>query len=214
MKGKNKMILGGLGALVIATAILWGPIVSDVEQAAYQVAESADDIEIRIYDPMIIAEVSIRGPRKDAINKGFGMLAGYIFGENQSNAEVSMTAPVTQQQENKIPMTAPVTQQREGDAWQVRFVMPRQYDMDSLPKPNNPEISIKKIPAMRQAVIRFSGIADDDKLKEKTEELMKFIRSNNLEPASQPIYAFFNPPWTLPLLRRNEVMIPLHHANP
>ena len=104
-------------------------------------------------------------------------------------------------------MTAPVTQQSDGETWHVRFVMPANYTMETLPKPKNPAVKIKEIAAKRFAVIRFSGWAADESLKRRTEELDAFIKSKNLKPLSVPNYAYYNPPWTLPFFRRNEVMI-------
>lgn len=104
-------------------------------------------------------------------------------------------------------MTAPVSQQSDGDNWKVHFVMPSSYNMETLPTPNNPLVKLKEIEAKRFVAIRFSGIAGEENLKKNTEELQNFITDNGLESQSLPTYAFFNPPWTLPFLRRNEVMI-------
>ena len=79
--------------------------------------------------------------------------------------------------------------------------------MQTLPKPNNPDVSLKEIAEKRFAVIRFSGLAKSKRLEKQARELEAFIQSQNLQVVSKPTYAFFNPPWTLPFLRRNEVMI-------
>jgi hypothetical protein len=191
-------------------AALWGPIVGNVEQPKYQVVESSGNIEIRDYAPMIVAEAEVAGDRRDAIGKGFRIIADYIFGNNTSAQKVPMTASVTQQGSEKIAMTAPVTQQDDGNIWRVRFVMPSSYTIETLPKPNNPAVKLKEIGAKRYAVIRFSGMAGEDSLKRRTEELNAFISMKNLTPLSDPTYAFYNPPWTLPSLRRNEVMVEIH----
>lgn len=104
-------------------------------------------------------------------------------------------------------MTAPVIQEGEDNSWKVRFVMPYSYTMDKLPKPNNDSVKLKKVPSKRFAVIRFSGMAAEESLKSNTEELQTFVRTKELNAISEPTYAFFNPPWTLPFLRRNEVMV-------
>lgn len=203
----RKYMLLFVAGVVIIGAAAWGPIVSNVEQAKYEVIKSQDSIEIRDYAPMIIAEVEVSGQRNEAINKGFRLVADYIFGNNKSNAKVSMTAPVVQEKSEKIAMTAPVSQQADGDNWKVHFVMPSSYTMENLPQPNNPLVKLKEIESSRFLIIRFSGIASEENLKENTEKLQKFIMDNNLKNQSLPTYAFFNPPWTLPFLRRNEVMI-------
>lgn len=203
----KKRIIWLLTGAAILAAILWGPIVSNVEQAKYDVVETHGSIEIRDYAPMIVAEVSVTGDREKAISDGFRMIADYIFGNNISSQEVAMTAPVIQQASETIAMTAPVTQQGGGEDWVVRFVMPSDYTMQTLPKPNNPDVRLNEIAEKRFAVIRFSGLARPKSLEKHTRELEAFIQARNLQTHSGAIYAFFNPPWTLPFLRRNEVMI-------
>ena len=104
-------------AVVLLGAALWGPIVSNVEQPEYKVAQSCGNIEIRDYAPMIVAEAEVTGERREAIGKGFRLIADYIFGNNTASKKVAMTAPVTQQASEKIAMTTPVTQQGEGNSW-------------------------------------------------------------------------------------------------
>ena len=196
-----------IAGVALNAAALWGPIVSNVEQPKYQVVDSSGNIEIRDYAPMIVAEVVMPGERRDAIGKGFRIIADYIFGNNTAAQKVPMTAPVTQQNSEKIAMTAPVTQQGDGNTWKVRFIMPSGYTMETLPKPNNPDVRLKGIAAKRYAVSRFSGVAGETSLKLRTKELNEWVSTRNLTPVSGPVYAFYNPPWTLPFLRRNEVMI-------
>jgi len=197
-----------IAAAVVAIGVTaWGLVVSNVEQAKYEVVESQSDIQIRDYAPMIVAETEIPGARKEAISQGFRVIADYIFGNNTRKQNVAMTKPVNQQPEEKIAMTAPVTQQGASGRWTVRFVMPASYTMDTLPSPNNAAVKLEEIPGKRFAVIRFSGTAGEASLEDHTDELNAFIMGKKLNALSPPTYAFFNPPWTLPFLRRNEVMI-------
>lgn len=198
--------LGVLAVCLLGVA-LWGPIVSNVERPKYTVIETTKNIEIRDYAPMIVAEAEVSGDRREAIGKGFRIIADYIFGNNTAVQKVPTTAPATQQRSEKIAMTAPVTQQGVGENWRVRFVMPSSYSMDTLPTPNNPAIKLKQIPTKLFAVIRFSGRGGKDSLRRYTNELNEFINAKNLSPLSPPTYAFYNPPWTLPFLRRNEVLV-------
>jgi hypothetical protein len=194
--------------ILVSAIVLSGPIMSDVEQAKYEIVKTNDHgFEIRDYAPMITAEVEISGEREEAISKGFKTIADYIFGNNLSSDKVAMTAPVIQEQSRSIAMTAPVTQEGDGKLWKVRFVMPSQYTQETLPKPNNTSVKIVELPAKRFAAIRFSGVPDDEDLKQKEAELTKRLQQENLKAIGKPVYAFYNPPWTLPFLRRNEVMI-------
>jgi len=199
-------ILGVLAVLLLGAALL-GPILSNVEQPKYTLAERSGNIEIRDYAPMIAAETKVTGDRREAIGDGFRIIADYIFGNNTASKKVPMTAPVTQQGSEKIAMTAPVTQQGDGKSWRVAFIMPSEYTMDTLPKPNNPAVELKEVPAKRFGVIRFSGMGDQGSLDRHTEELQAFLKARNLTFLSPPTYAFYNPPWTLPFMRRNEVLI-------
>ena len=201
------LMAGIIAVVALLGAILAGPIMSNVEQPKYQVVEIDKNIEIRDYGPTIVAEVEVSGEREKAIGEGFRLIADYIFGNNSSKQKVPMTAPVTQQTGEKIAMTAPVTQRGSGNTWTVRFIMPANYTLATLPKPNNPAVKLREIPGKRFAVIRFSGMAGEESLKRHTEELQAFIGSKKLQALSAPTYAFYNPPWTLPFFRRNEVMI-------
>lgn len=193
-------------------ALAGGPLVSNVEQAKYELMESQDKIEIRNYSPMIVAEVEVSGERKEAINKGFRLIADYIFGNNTTKENVAMTSPVIQETSQKIAMTSPVTQEGTEGKWKVRFVMPASYTIDNLPKPNNTEVNLKNIPNKYFVVIRFSGLASQENLKENTDLLNAFIKEKNFKPISNETYAFYNPPWTIPILRRNEVMIEIEYT--
>lgn len=195
------------GVVLVLSAALWGPVASRVEQPSYEVIESQGDIEIRDYAPMIVAETEVSGEREAAIRDGFRAIADYIFGNNGGARKVAMTAPVMQQAGEKIAMTAPVTLQGEGQLWQVRFVMPARDTMETLPLPRNPAVRLRQVAGRRCAVIRFSGLAAADSLERYTQELNEFLRARRLQALSLPTYAFYNPPWTLPFLRRNEVMV-------
>ena len=207
MRRKYLWLILGLVAVLLLGAALWGPIVSNVEHPKYALVESRGNIEIRDYAPMIVAEAEVKGERGEAISKGFRIIADYIFGNNTSARKVPMTTPVTQQGSEETAMTAPVTQQADDNRWRVRFVMPSRYTMQTLPKPNNSAVLLKEIPGKRFAVIRFSGMAGEDSLKHYTGELSDFVSTKKLTPLSAPTYAFYNPPWTLPFLRRNEVLV-------
>ena len=207
------MWLIGVAGVVVLGAVLWGALVGNVEQPEYTVVESDGSIQIRDYPAMIVAEAEVTGEREKAINQGFRRIAGYIFGSNLSAQKVAMTAPVTQQAliteqaGEKIAMTAPVTQQGAGNSWQVRFIMPASYTMDSLPRPKDPAVQLRQIASRRFAVIRFSGLAGEASLQRQTAQLTRFLAARKLTAVSSPSYAFYDPPWTLPFMRRNEVMI-------
>jgi effector-binding domain-containing protein len=194
---------------VLLSAVLVGPAMSDVETPNYEIIRKDNNIEVRRYNPMIIALVQMQGQRKEISGDGFRILADYIFGNNTVQKDIAMTAPVQQQSSKKIAMTAPVQYQPENEEWNISFVMPSEYSIKDLPKPNNDRVTIKEIPAKDFAVIRFSGTSSDENVKKHEEKLMQYIIDNKIEITGAPKYAFYNPPWTLPPMRRNEVMIEL-----
>lgn len=208
-RAKLYWALAGAVCLTIIAAGAAGPIMSRVEQPEYQIVTAEGSIEIRSYGGMIAAEAEVQGERKTAINEGFRRIAAYIFGANKPNVKITMTAPVQQQSQQTIAMTAPVTQQADGNAWTVRFIMPRSWTMETLPAPNDTRITLKPIPAKRMVAIRFSGLANDSLIRTKTEELRKYSSEHKLKTIGEPLLAFYNPPWTLPFFRRNEVMLEL-----
>ena len=197
-------------ALILIVGVLAGPVMSDVEKPDYKVIQSEQNIEIRQYEPMIIAEVEVDGKREDAIGDGFRLLADYIFGNNTVQQVISMTAPVQQKENQKIAMTSPVQQQSTGKSWRMSFVMPSKYSMDSLPVPNNNRIRLKEILTKKFVVIEFSGTNSNENVTEHENQLMNYIEANQIKFNGSPKYAFYNPPWSLPFLRRNEVMIEIN----
>lgn len=184
-----------------------GPVMSDTELPEYKVLLSEKNIELRQYAPMIIAEVEVQGERKNVISSGFRPLADYIFGNNTAQNDITMTAPVQQQESVKNSMTAPVQEQISGNSWKISFVMPSEYSIGTLPKPNNQQVMLKEIPGKKYIVITFSGFNSDSNISRHEKQLMDYIWRNQIEITSTPKYAYYNPPWTLPFMRRNEVMI-------
>lgn len=206
--------LRALAAALAAVVLLGtGAAMAKVDEPDYRTLAVHGDMEVRRYAPMIVAEVVRSGSRRGAANAGFRALADYIFGANVPAEKIEMTAPVTQapargRDGEKIDMTAPVAQlPAAGGAWRIRFVMPEGYTMETLPKPKNPEVRILREPARTFAVIRFSGIPGQDRLERKTAELRALMAEHDMTAKGDPVYAFYDPPWTLPFLRRNEVMI-------
>ena len=203
-----------------------------IEEPSFKVISKTGTFEVRQYAPMLVAETTVEGDMDEASNRGFRRIADYIFGNNQSAqsgnaAKIAMTAPVTlepqsekiamtvpvgiesseQNKSAKIAMTAPVGIESAGNQWTVSFVMPSEYTLASLPKPLDPQVKIRELPAEKKAVITFSGFYNEEKVKEKTQALRDWMKSRNLKSTGEPQFARYNPPWTLPFMRRNEVLI-------
>jgi hypothetical protein len=182
-----------------------------VEEPKYTVLEKTPPFELRSYSPMILAEVQVEGDLDEASSQGFRLIAAYIFGQNQPSEKISMTAPVVVEERAvkgaAIAMTAPVNIESYAGKWTVSFVMPAEYSMESLPKPLNSKVQLRQIPAVKRAVLSFSGFYNENKVAERTLELEEWMKTKNLQAASIAKFARYNPPWTLPFMRRNEIMI-------
>ena len=181
------------------------------EEPQFSVLEKTHPFELRSYAPMILAEVKVEGNLDEASSQGFRLIAAYIFGQNQVNEKIAMTSPVVVEgqapKSAKIAMTSPVTIESNSGQWTISFVMPAEYTMESLPKPLNPKVQLRQIPAVKRAVIGFTGFYNENKVSERTLELEEWMKAKNLQAASAPKFARYNPPWTLPFMRRNEIMI-------
>ena len=198
-----------------------------IEEPAFETLEKIDNIEIRQYRPVIVAETFVDGDMGSASNKGFRLIADYIFGNNLSarapggkaSEKIAMTAPVAIEpaaRSEKISMTAPVSVEPQGDPvggamrgkrWRVQFTMPSEYSMATLPKPVNPAVTLREVPGKRYAVLVFSGFAGEEKVQEKTDELLAWLKAKKRKAIGTPQLARYNPPWTLPFLRRNEILV-------
>ena len=201
-------IVGALGQVAEAGGSIVG-IRSGTEEPSFTVERKLGDVEIRQYGPRIAAETTIDADEEASRNEGFRRLAGYIFGGNNSRTKIAMTAPVAQQSE-KIAMTAPVAAQRDaGGQWVIRFFMPSKHSLDSLPTPNDDRVRLVSVAPERVAVLRYAGIATPRAVAAKADELLKILRDNKIEPAGDPLSWFYDPPWTLPFLRRNEAVVSL-----
>ena len=173
-----------------------GPAMA-IEEPEYRVIEKSGAFELRTYSPTIVAETRVSGSLAKASSAGFKLIADYIFGNNMSRSGGN----------EKISMTAPVSIEQKDGQWHVHFVMPSQYTLETLPEPNNPAVTLREVPESNYAVIRFSGFTGEDKIAAKTAELMAWLDSKGITPVGKPVLARYNPPWTLPFLRRNEVMV-------
>lgn len=182
-----------------------------IEEPKFSVLEKNPPFELRSYAPMILAEAQTEGDLDEASSQGFRLIAGYIFGQNQVSEKIAMTVPVAVEEQvpksAKIAMTAPVNIESNAGKWTVSFVMPSEYTMESLPKPLNPRVQLRQIPAVKRAVIIFTGFNSENKVAEKTLELEEWMRSKNLQAVGVPRFARYNPPWSIPFMRRNEIMI-------
>jgi hypothetical protein len=195
-------------SFIAVTLNLLGDPALAVEEPSFQSVGKDQPFEVRDYPALVVAEVSVSGEQKEAANKGFRLLAGYIFGANRRKQNIPAPRATQQQQSGEtIPMTAPVTQTEDGGQWVVRFTMPSGYSLDSLPEPEDARVRLRIAQPARFAVIEFSGLAYPNDVAAKTAELSAWIDRHHWHATGRPSLAQYNPPWTLWFLRRNEVLI-------
>ncbi len=189
-------LLLGIIALVLlgfAAFILSGKCPMSVEIPKYTTVETQKNVEIRDYTSIIVAEVYIPGEREKALKSGCLQLCTYMCKGNAKS--------------QKISMTLPIFQVKKGDKWGVLLIMPEKETLLSLPAPTNHHIHIKGFQPKRFVALKFSGSTSEENLTKHSEKLMTFIKEHKLTPVSDPIYAFYNLPWTMSFFKENEVLV-------
>lgn len=225
MKRRTKITVAavGLATLLIVPLGAWIAVgiasVSGVARPAYTVISEHAGYEIREYAPQIVAEVTVDGDFETALNRGFRKLAGYIFGDNTAptgggeSQPIAMTAPVLEEvtaSSSPIAMTAPVLEETAaGNKRKVTFVMPAEYSMATIPKPKDPDVRLVEVPARRYAASHFSGWVDAEKAARMKTRLLEDLSRDKQATDGVPALAQYDPPWTPPFMRRNEILVPL-----
>lgn len=197
------------------------------EQQPYEVVRDEDGWQLRRYPAHVVVETTVRGVAfEDAGNRAFGLLAGYINGQNSRRQSVEMTAPVVQSAEDgpdgsgssgsagssgrdgqRIAMTAPVMQSGGGDGFVVAFVLPAAMSEHDAPVPTRPEVTLRTVPERLVAATRFSGRWTEQSWRAHRDELLAALRAAGIAVVGEPRFARFDPPFTPWFLRRNEVLV-------
>ncbi|NBV54455.1 MAG: heme-binding protein [Proteobacteria bacterium] len=178
------------------------------EEPDYKVVTQEGAFEVREYAPRLAAEV-VMNDAKDWENSAFRVLADYIFGNNTAKVKMDMTTPVTMEQvpSEKIAMTTPVTMDKVGEGWRMRFYMPKKYTSATLPMPNDARVKIVTVPAEKVAVVRFSWFFTDAKFADYSAQLLAWVGKQGLSAIGVPYRQYYNSPFALPWVRRNEVWV-------
>ena len=194
--------------LLVALWIMSGYLPTrNIAMPSFSVVATEKGYQIRRYDPYIIAETSMSSASGSS---GFKELFQYISGNNVGQAKISMTAPVLKSGGDagqKLPMTAPVMKGSGAGGGLISFVMPPGIRLEELPQPKSSRITLREVPGHRAAVVRFSGVADAEVVRGKTEHLLQNLQHDGVHILSLPTTALYNPPWTPPFMRRNEIVV-------
>ena len=179
--------------LIIVLSLLTNTLMSQVEQQNYNTLKTFNNVEIREYPPAIYASVTTEANN----NSQFSILAGYIFGGNENNQKIAMTAPVHMHQNNLKKSST------------MSFVMPSEYNMDELSKPNDERIEITKSVTKRYAAISYTGYNNSEKFNKYKSELKNKLNEENILIVGNPIYLGYDPPYKF-WNRKNEVLIEIN----
>jgi len=189
-------------ALIIAIVLIIIVFVSQLflsmstnktEQQEFKLVKEFEEFEIRFYPASTVATINSNAKTyKDLASPGFRKLAGYIFGGNEANKSISMTAPVHMDINDTLST--------------MSFVMPSNYTEENLPKPNDKNVKIKIRPEEYIAVLKFGGYASDEELKEKSEKLFDLLKENKITTLGNYRFLGYTPPYQF-VDRRNEIAV-------
>lgn len=184
--------------------------IRNYEEPNYQTIVQEDQFEVRQYSDVLVAQASSPGTYKESSGQNFERLAGYIFGKNKANEKMDMTTPVLQEQQSqKLDMTVPVLQQQSNTNWTMTFVLPSKYSIETVPTPLDENVTVKVLPEIKVATLQYSGKMNENNIQKHTQMLEDWVIKKGFNAVSSPYSAAYDPPWTLPMLRRNEIHIPI-----
>jgi hypothetical protein len=195
--------------VAVIVAGLATPTAMATEEPPFKLREKDGSFELREYSAYVVAETRVEAGFEDAGGIAFQRLFRYISGGNVAQREIAMTAPVTQSRGEKISMTAPVSQVADGTAYVVAFTLPSAYTLSTAPKPLDPTVQIRQVPAQLVACWRYSGRWTAENYREHEALLRDRIAARGLVVGGAPVLARYNPPFTPWFMRRNEVLIPV-----
>jgi hypothetical protein len=189
------IILGVILAIIVIVQVFAFSGRKNIESYSYQVVKKYKDFEIRNYEASLFTTVKLSSKGyKDTSRKGFSILAGYIFGDNDKNKKIAMTSPVAISLEDSATMM---------------FMVPREFDKKTLPKPNQPQINFVEEPAKKIAAISFTGWANDEKILKYQKKLKLILETENISYTNQFYFFGYNPPYEI-FNRKNEVIVELY----
>ncbi len=212
MKSIVKNAIAGVSMVLLCGCSVFGQ--PGVEIAPYSVIESESEFEVRHDDELLLVSTAMTEDSDDS-DTAFRALFKYISGANRRKPKISMTAPVVTDQAaeegQKIAMTAPVLMGKEESlrGSVMSFVLPSEFTMETAPIPSNPDVFLSITSDLTVAVIRFNGLLREGNKQKNTDKLEQWISQKGYTVTGSPKSAGYNPPWTLPNLRRNEILIPV-----
>lgn len=185
-------ILGSVLLLIAVVLVIMSFVNNKIETPEYEVLKKIGDVEVRKYPNMVVAKTSLSNNSfENAGSNGFRTIANYIFGGNESNQKIAMTAPVVMNM---------------GDSASMYFVMPKQYSKSELPKPSGSGVQIVEETSKVLAVMRYGGFSSDKDIQKYCDLLGETLQKEQIKTTGSFMYMGYNAPWDV-VNRRNEVAI-------
>ncbi len=223
------VLLLGTGVFYLRSFVFGSLLGSVYEEPSHEVVEKDGNIEIRRYEPYVVAEITVAGSFDRATQSSFRPLFSYITGSNRSRENMDMTTPVLvepsgQAGSEKLAMTVPVLVEpratgesvdgqrlagEEIEAWTMAFVLPAGYTAETAPLPTNSSVTIREVEGREVASIRFSGRLSNKNAETQRATLEDWLQVHGLEHQGDWRIATYDPPFTIPWFRRNEVLVTL-----
>ena len=202
----------------VSACSVFGGRAADEPQSSIVYEDGA--MQIRQYEGFAVAETRVSGSYENASSEGFSRLFNYIAGRNQSAEKIEMTAPVLVEPDLTIATLATVAPSSSEDGspvrfdarmqtWKVAFILPDGFAVENSPRPADARVSLRDVPPRQVAVISFSGWLRGNVAETKRQELAEWLESQGMNHEGDWRVAGYSPPWTMPMLRRNEVMVTL-----
>lgn len=184
------------------------------ERPSYDLERRCGELELRRYPSLVQAETTVAEEDWElALEEGIRRLAAYIAGDNARREQLSITSPVLSSpaERNELEMISPATA-RTPEGYTVVFLMPSERDLPSLPAPRDSRVTLRALPARRIGVLRRRGRCTCERVRAEESRLWALVEHAGLSPISEPALAAYDPPWTLPMLRRFEIWVDVANA--
>jgi len=179
--------------IILTISLFMSFRIKKTERQSYRLVRQFEDFEIRFYPTSIMATVTSNdNTYMESSNSNFRRLAGYIFGNNEN--------------QNKISMTAPVHIQKKGNNNEMSFVMPSSYKMEQLPTPNDSSVKLHYSDEGYFAALKFGGYANDKIIEQKKEKLKKLVEQFGYQTIDSFRFLGYNAPWDF-FNRENEILV-------
>lgn len=202
----KKLLIAVLASVFVSGCSLIGQRTG--EEALFSTLAVDDNFEIRLYEPLIIAQTAVEGPYMSATRAGYQRLTDYVSGNNLANQTVSVNPPQkVGTKKPKIELTVPYYEEYLDGVWLTSVAMPESYSLQTLPKPVDDTITFKVLPRLKVAVISYMGYRSERMISKKADLLVQWLNQNKLKSTSSARSVIYDSPWTVPMLRRHEIHI-------